>query len=56
VIEQIASNEQHIHFCCQGALDDRLEAALIEGTVCLALIRFAVAIAIQMYIGCMQDF
>jgi hypothetical protein len=56
VIEQIASDEQHIYFCRQGALDDRLKAAVIEGTVCLALFRFAVAVAIQMHIGRVQDF
>jgi hypothetical protein len=56
MIEQIASNEQDIDFCCHGARDDRLKAAVIEGTVCLALVRFAITIAIQVHIGCMQDF
>ena len=56
VIEQITSDEQHIHFCRYGACDDRLKAVVIEGTVCLALFHFTVAIAIQMHIGCMQDF
>jgi hypothetical protein len=56
MIEQITSDEQRIHFCSHGACDDCLEAVIIEGTVCLALFRFAVAVAIQMYVGCMQDF
>ena len=56
VIEQITSDEQHIYFCRYSARDDRLKAVVIEGTVCLALFRFAVAVTIQMYIGCMQDF
>jgi hypothetical protein len=56
VIEQIASNEQHIDFCRHGTRDDRLKAAVIEGTVCLALLCCAVAVTIQMHIGCMQDF
>jgi hypothetical protein len=56
VIEQITSDEQHIHLCRYGACDDRLKAVVIEGTMCLALFRFPVAVAIQMHIGCMQDF
>jgi hypothetical protein len=56
VIEQITRDEQHIHLCRHGALNDRHKAAVIEGTVCLALFRFAVAVAIQMHIGRMQDF
>jgi hypothetical protein len=46
VIEQITSDEQHIHFCGQGTRNDRLKAAMIEGTVCLALVRFTVTVAI----------
>jgi hypothetical protein len=56
MIEQITSDEQHIYFCRYSALDDRLKTVMIEGTVCLALFRFAVAVTIQMHIGCMQDF
>ncbi len=56
VIEQITSDEQHIHFCRYGACDDSLKAVVIEGTVGLALFRFTVTVAIQMHIGCMQDF
>jgi hypothetical protein len=56
VVEQITSDEQHIHFGSYGTLDDRLKAGAIESTVCLALFGFAVTVAIQMYIGRMQDF
>jgi len=56
VIEQITSDEQHIHFGSYGARDNRLKTVVIEGTMGLALFRFAVTVAIQMHIGCMQDF
>ena len=55
VIEQITGDEQHIYFC-RHARESISQAVVIEGTVCLALFRLAIAVAIQMHIGCMQNF
>ena len=51
VIEQITGDEQGVYLSLYGARDDRLKAVLIEGTVGLALLCFAVAVTIQMHIG-----
>jgi hypothetical protein len=51
VIEQITGDEQDVDLRRYGAFDDRLKTVVIEGAVCLALLRFAVAVTIQMHIS-----
>src|SRR5262245_17498453 len=55
MVEQITGDEQDIDLSRDGARNDRLKAVVIEGLVGLALLWFAIAVTIQMHIGCVQD-
>jgi hypothetical protein len=55
MIEEVASDEEEIHAGIAGTLDDGLQAVTIEGAVCLTLLGVAVAIAIKMNVGSMQN-
>jgi hypothetical protein len=56
VIKQITGNEQEIHVYRAGPINNALETAIIQGTMCLPLVRFPITVAIEMHISCMQDF
>jgi hypothetical protein len=56
MIKEVPGDEHEIHSGITGTINDGLQAMAIQGTMRLALLGIAVAIAVEMNVSRMQDF
>jgi hypothetical protein len=56
MIKEVPGDEHDIHGGITGTINDGLQTMAIQGTMRLALLGVAVAIAVKMNVSRMQDF
>jgi hypothetical protein len=56
MIKEITGNQQQVNGFRNGLRHNGLEAAIEQGTMRLALLGFAITIAVQVYVSSMQQF